>query len=327
MRYLQVLARLCSCPASLFNFVLPGITISFVQRRGPWHETLDVGMSGGVQRVLYDKSVSNSIKREFHFQQYAVYTVVRHPFDTNIIMVFYRGAPEIVLESCKYLSQEPAEGAVGPAKQLTAEDKQIIFDRVNHWRILDMSVEALATCSIHIKDAPKLFELLATHVKSMRSGKIQTILCDYDKETIASCSQCKHKTSSTPCEFCNFARVLFQDLRESTMLGIVSFANRPAPSVAPVLKALGKSGIRFSWFGSSCEPAVLDFGKSLGLETDWNCCLSLQDLPEGVSSRLPAGISAIKKHVEGNDDVPLRVPIPLVNHCFALCNSSLFCSM
>ena len=56
------------------------------------------------------------------------------------------------------------------------------------------------------------------------------------------------------------------------------------------------------------EPAVLDFGKNLGLETDWNCFLPLQDLPEGVSSRLPAGITAIQKHVKGNDDVPLRYP-------------------
>jgi hypothetical protein len=172
-----------------------------------------------------------------------------------------------------------------------------------------MSVEALAMCTISILDAPDLFECLATHVKSMRSSKIQTILCDYDKETITSCSECKRRTNGGKCEFCDLARVLFKDLKEAVMLGIVSFANRPAPSVAPVLKALGKSGIRFSWFGSSCEPSVLDFGKSLGLETDWNCCLSLQDLPEGVSSRLPAGITAIRKHVEGNDDVPLRVPM------------------
>jgi magnesium-transporting ATPase (P-type) len=266
-------------------------------------------MSGGVQRVLHDKTVSNTIKRDFHFHQYAVYTVAKHPSDSNQIIVYYRGAPEIVLESCTIMHQDPKIAAEQGLKKLSADDKRIIFDRVNLWRILDMSVEAFAYCFIHISDAPMLFERLSAHKKSIRSGKIQTILCDYDKETIASCSQCKHKTSQAPCEFCDLARVLFQDLKESTMLGIVSFANRPAPSVAPVLKALGKSGIRFSWFGSSCEPAVLDFGKSLGLETDWNCCLSLQDLPEGVSSRLPAGISAIKKHVEGNDDVPLRVPM------------------
>jgi magnesium-transporting ATPase (P-type) len=263
-------------------------------------------MSGGVQRVLYDKTVSNTIKREFHFQQYAVYTVGRHPTDANALMVFYRGAPEIVLESCTYLSQHSIQSA---AKKLSADDRETLFDQVNRWRILDMSVEALATCSIHISDAPGLFERLSNHVKTIKSGKIQTILCDYDKKTISSCNQCKHRSSCLPCDYCELARALVRDLRESTMLGIVSFSNRPVISVAPVLKALGKSGIRFSWFGSSCEPAVLDFGKSLGLETDWNCCLSLQDLPEGVSSRLPAGISAIKKHVEGNDDVPLRVPM------------------
>jgi magnesium-transporting ATPase (P-type) len=300
----------CDVPFShVFHSRDPGISIAFVQRRGPWHETLDVSMSGGVQKVLYDKTVSNTINREFHFQQYAVYTVGRHPHNKDIIMVFYRGAPEIVLESCTYLTQHSAESA---SKKLSEEDRAIIFDRVNRWRMLDMSVEALATCAIHISDAPVLFQRLSNRVKNMRTGKVQTILCDYDKETISSCNQCKRKAQSeksTLCEFCDLARVLFKDLKESTMIGIVSFANRPAPSVAPVLKALGKAGIRFSWFGSGCEPAVLDFGKSLGLETDWNCCLSLQDLPEGVSSRLPAGVSAIKKHVEGNDDVPLRVPM------------------
>jgi magnesium-transporting ATPase (P-type) len=249
------------------------------------------------------------MQREFHFQQYAVFTVARHPKKKDIMMVFYRGAPEIVLESCSFLSQHSAEL---PPKRLAADDRKIILDRVNCWRILDMTVEALATCSIHVSHAPALFQHLSNLKTVKKLGKVQTILCDYDKEStsVLSCYQCKHKTNkSLPCELCDLASVLFKELKEATMIGIVSFANRPAPSVAPVLKALGKSGIRFSWFGSSCEPAVLDFGKRLGLETDWNCCLSLQDLPEGVSSRLPAGICAIKKHVEGNDDVPLRVPM------------------
>jgi len=290
--------------------LLPNISIAFVQRRAPDQKMLDVSMSGGVQRVLHDTTVSNTIKREFQFQQYAVYTVGRPPQDQHsLIQVYFRGAPEMVLESCTSLMQH----ADSPFKALTEDDKAVMFEQVNRWRILDMSVEALAVCYVHISDAPELFDKLLKLAKHMRSGKTPTVSCDSTKEdgaeTISSCSQCKHKNALAPCEYCDLARVLFRDLKDSTLLGLVSFANRPVPSVAPVLKALNKSGIRFSWFGSSCEPAVLDFGKNLGLETDWNCCLSLQDLPEGVSSRLPAGITAIQKHVEGNDDVPLRVPM------------------
>ena len=217
----------------------------------------------------------------------------------------------MVLESCTSLMQH----SDSPFKVISEDDKALMFEQVNRWRILDMTVEALAVCCLHISDAPVLFDKLLKLAKNMRSGKISTVSCDSTKEdgkeTISSCTQCKHKEGKnpSPCEYCDLARVLFRDLKDSTLLGLVSFANRPVPSVAPVLKALNKSGIRFSWFGSSCEPAVLDFGKNLGLETDWNCCLSLLDLPEGVSSRLPAGICAIKKHVEGNDDVPLRVPM------------------
>ena len=77
------------------------------------------------------------------------------------------------------------------------------------------------------------------------------------------------------------------------------------------------------------------FGNQLGLWSDWNCCISLRDLPppprshppsppgSGISGRshvhrnasyshasgprLPHGIRAIRRHIAEADDVPLRV--------------------
>jgi hypothetical protein len=107
---------------------------------------------------------------------------------------------------------------------------------------------------------------------------------------------------------------------------------RPKGTVCNGIETLSEAGIRFVYFSDMPEPQTVAFGHQLGLWSDWNCCISLRDLPpirmhpdgehtprisiDGASShpsdsvprpRLPHGINAIRKHIEEADDVPLRV--------------------
>eukprot|EP00961_Rhodomonas_salina_P153860 2072385-Rhodomonas_salina.2 len=103
---------------------------------------------------------------------------------------------------------------------------------------------------------------------------------------------------------------------------------------------MSDAGIRFVFFSDLQEAATVAFGNQLGLWSDWNCCISLRDLPplsmgrsrgptppgSGISGRssgremsfmdntdsqqmprLPHGIKAIRRHIKEADDVPLRV--------------------
>jgi magnesium-transporting ATPase (P-type) len=109
---------------------------------------------------------------------------------------------------------------------------------------------------------------------------------------------------------------------------------------------MSEAGIRFVFFSDLPEASAIAFGHQLGLWSDWNCCISLRDLPterpsrslhnsppgSGISlrslrndllrdsvlaeaqaedsqqrPRLPHGIAAIRRHIKEADDVPLRV--------------------
>jgi len=97
---------------------------------------------------------------------------------------------------------------------------------------------------------------------------------------------------------------------------------------------LSEAGIRFVFFSEMQEAPTVAFGNQLGLWSDWNCCISLRDLPPpprsmppsppgsgisgrlsrnanyshaGAGPRLPHGIRAIRRHITEADDVPLRV--------------------
>ena len=124
-------------------------------------------------------------------------------------------------------------------------------------------------------------------------------------------------------------------LVDHVFIGMLTMRHRPYTEITETMDTLSEAGIRFVFFSEMQEPPTVAFGNQLGLWSDWNCCISLRDLPppprshppsppgSGISGRshvnrnanyshasgprLPHGIRAIRRHIEEADDVPLRV--------------------
>jgi hypothetical protein len=109
-------------------------------------------------------------------------------------------------------------------------------------------------------------------------------------------------------------------LADEIFIGMVSSSVVPKPSMNSVLESLNDAGVRFVWFASADQQRAKQFASKLGLETDWNCCISLRErkatrrrdgeiVTDGAPAQLPAGVSQLRRHIEEIDNVPLLVPL------------------
>ena len=131
-------------------------------------------------------------------------------------------------------------------------------------------------------------------------------------------------------------------LRDHIFVGMLTMRHRPYGEITDAMDILSEAGIRFVFFSEMQEHPTVALGNQLGLWSDWNCCISLRDLPpneadrasrsippsppgSGISGRshanrnysatyshasgprLPHGIRSIRRHIMEADDVPLRV--------------------
>ncbi|CUG87187.1 transmembrane protein, putative [Bodo saltans] len=106
--------------------------------------------------------------------------------------------------------------------------------------------------------------------------------------------------------------VPFMTSTNHTLLGLVALRDSIRPLVQSAISALDDAGIRFMHFGSGSEQRTKAFGDRIGLETDWNCCISLKAEsvaldPHSIRAQLPFGIPSIRKHIIYVDPIPLQV--------------------
>ena len=115
-------------------------------------------------------------------------------------------------------------------------------------------------------------------------------------------------------------------------LGAVAMEFDPREDMQEFIDDLGQAGIRFVYFSPYSERVSKAFGERLGLETDWNSCILLSNVPmethkhgsslsnkvtraqgyhatSDVKARLPRGPVHIRKHLQTVDDIPLHVSI------------------
>ena len=104
-------------------------------------------------------------------------------------------------------------------------------------------------------------------------------------------------------------------VHQQIFTGMVAVREQPKDKVVMFVQKLADGGVRFTYFSEEPQRESIIFGKRLGLDTDWNCIISLRD-PQGVESphmdgtaKLPRGISNIRGHIAETDNVPLLVPI------------------
>merc|ERR1719414_276781 len=110
------------------------------------------------------------------------------------------------------------------------------------------------------------------------------------------------------------AGVLAELQSEQVLLGMAAVKLCASRQTTSYAEALQSAGIRFQVYSCEGEKRTRTLGDHLGLETGWNCLISLE--PGGVERRnmmghvvLPAGIPNIRKHTKEVDDVPLLVSL------------------
>ncbi|XP_049850251.1 transmembrane protein 94-like [Schistocerca gregaria] len=116
-------------------------------------------------------------------------------------------------------------------------------------------------------------------------------------------------------------------LQNQNWVGMVGFCHMPRPLAPEFIDQLDRNHVRFVYFSEDNEKHSKIFAEKLGLETDWNTCLSLLDVseeggsggpaaaqsergqPDGGRSarRLPQGVEGIRRYIEVVDNVPLLV--------------------
>ncbi|KAK7196223.1 hypothetical protein NESM_000557900 [Novymonas esmeraldas] len=99
-----------------------------------------------------------------------------------------------------------------------------------------------------------------------------------------------------------------------TFLGLVGLQDSVRPNVQSTMSLLDEAGVRCMYFCSGTERQTKSFGARVGLETDWNCCISLKEDavaldPHSIRAQLPFGITSIRKHILHVDPIPLQVSL------------------
>ncbi|GLE02340.1 hypothetical protein PINS_up011178 [Pythium insidiosum] len=118
--------------------------------------------------------------------------------------------------------------------------------------------------------------------------------------------------------------LLWQIQDDQIFLGMVASGVQPQASTPDVIEDLTASGIRFVYFSPRNMRRSKLLAEKMGIETDWNCAISLRPLESDgpdphrmtsnysdwdVKARLPHGVDAIKRHIRDVDNVPLLVSL------------------
>eukprot|EP00796_Vickermania_ingenoplastis_P011108 gene11108-7734_t len=99
-----------------------------------------------------------------------------------------------------------------------------------------------------------------------------------------------------------------------TFLGLVGLQDSVRPNVQAATATLNEAGVRCMYFCSESERQTRSFGRRVGLETEWNCCISLKNEAvklddRSIRAQLPFGITSIRKHLLHVDPIPLHVSL------------------
>jgi hypothetical protein len=118
--------------------------------------------------------------------------------------------------------------------------------------------------------------------------------------------------------------LLWKIQEDQIFVGMVATGVQPKKNIPDFIEDLTASGIRFVYFSPRNMRRSKLLAEKMGIETDWNCAISLRPLdcdgPDphrmtsnysdwDVKARLPHGVEAIKRHLKQVDNVPLLVSL------------------
>jgi hypothetical protein len=109
-------------------------------------------------------------------------------------------------------------------------------------------------------------------------------------------------------------------LHQQIFLGMAASSVPVKPEAPELMEDLQAAGIRFVYFSARNMRRSKRVAEKIGLQTDWNCAISLRGLEAeesadphrfewDIKARLPHGVEAIKEHLKVVDNVPLLVSL------------------
>ncbi|CAM9177415.1 unnamed protein product [Discosporangium mesarthrocarpum] len=123
----------------------------------------------------------------------------------------------------------------------------------------------------------------------------------------------------------NMTEALWSLMHEQVFLGMAASSVPPKREMVPLIEDLCAAGVRFVYFSPRNMRRSKALAENMGIETDWNCAISLRPLKDStqpdphrmtsayadwdVKARLPHGVAAIREHIECVDNVPLLVSL------------------
>ncbi|CAM9109976.1 unnamed protein product [Choristocarpus tenellus] len=123
----------------------------------------------------------------------------------------------------------------------------------------------------------------------------------------------------------SMAQPLWSLMHDQVFVGMAASSVPPKREMDVLIEDLCAAGVRFVYFSPRNMRRSKALAENMGIETDWNCAISLRSLEDNtqpdphrmmstyadwdVKARLPHGIAAIQEHIEQVDNVPLLVSL------------------
>eukprot|EP00042_Codosiga_hollandica_P059539 m.919781 g.919781 ORF g.919781 m.919781 type:complete len:702 (-) comp60199_c0_seq1:1042-3147(-) len=175
---------------------------------------------------------------------------------------------------------------------------------------LGVNEEDLTASSTHIPTTPQPD---LSPFPTATPDAIQSPIASYDKLNQLGIQASHTEREDLTKPKCGLALVSQQ--QNQIFLGMIAVQEQTTPSISRLIEDCTSAGIRFLYFSQDDELQSRAFAEKLGLETGFNCYISLSDEDQCYVTeceniaRLPRGIAEIRPHIQQVDDVPLLVPL------------------
>nr|CCA15816.1 conserved hypothetical protein [Albugo laibachii Nc14] len=286
-----------------------------------------------------------------------IYSTVVLDRRCNRHQLLSRGHPAVAVGRCTELWDGKS---ICP---LTREKRQAILEMYHQWRVEDLDCVALTYAPVSQKLNPVFREYLTSNdhsdgkyqmlpavylVEDTLAGDVgsgNSLKLDTKTEEVATSPE--HSLASELKNQWNFrpgstgsrqpstgselkphqeqqAKLLWDIQEDQIFLGMIASGVQPKACIPDFVEDLTASGIRFVYFSPRNMRRSKLLAEKMGIETDWNCAISLRSLDSDgpdphrmtsnysdwdVKARLPHGVKAIKKHLKEVDNVPLLVSL------------------
>ena len=206
-----------------------------------------------------------------------------------------------------------------------------VYDKENHDIANAYIVHRSTECSIIAKGSPEIIlEMCSKYWNGHEVKDINNEFKEQLRSSIANATKINDgiavafSQGMVDSEFMIDKQVVSPDkipneVKNLTLLGVAILANRVSPGCEEFQETLASMGIRLAIFSHLRPRESLDAIGKMGLSTDFNCVIDLDDnAPQDIYQKLdtlnthmPVGIKQLIEYVDKYDSIPLTIPLYL----------------